>query len=60
MNPPPAAAASAAGGGAAAASPVTVVYETRIDALDITVLKGGGRSVGDWAREHGFQLARRP
>jgi len=27
---------------------------TRVDALDITVLRGGGRAVGDWAREHGF------
>ncbi len=33
-----------------------VVYETKIDALDITVLKGGGRSVGIWASEHGFRL----
>ena len=33
-----------------------VVYETRIDALDITVLKGGGNSVGTWAAEHGFRL----
>ena len=34
----------------------TVVYETKIDALDITILKGGGASVGDWARQHGFKL----
>jgi hypothetical protein len=32
------------------------VYETKIDALDITVLKGGGKSVGIWASEHGFRL----
>jgi hypothetical protein len=32
------------------------VYKTRIDALDITVLKGGGRSVGLWAAQHGFRL----
>lgn len=32
------------------------VYKTRIDALDITVLKGGGDSVGVWAAEHGFRL----
>ena len=30
---------------------------TRVDALDITVLRGGGRAVGDWAREHGFGLS---
>ncbi len=32
------------------------VYKTRIDALDITVLKGGGDSVGVWAADHGFRL----
>jgi hypothetical protein len=32
------------------------VYNTRIDALDITVLKGGGEAVAQWAREHGFSL----
>jgi hypothetical protein len=30
---------------------------TKVDALDITVLRGGGRAVGDWAREHGFGLS---
>ena len=30
---------------------------TRVDALDITILRGGGRAVGDWAREHGFGLS---
>jgi len=30
--------------------------EKRIGALDITVLRGGGRAVGDWARENGFDL----
>ncbi|HXF37473.1 MAG TPA: DUF2330 domain-containing protein, partial [Actinomycetota bacterium] len=33
-----------------------VLLRTRIDALDVTVLEGGGRAVGDWAREHGFLL----
>ena len=33
-----------------------VLLETRIDALDLTVLEGGGRAVGDWARQHGFAL----
>ena len=28
----------------------------RIDALDITVLKGGGAEVGRWATDHGFRL----
>lgn len=34
-----------------------VVLETRIDALDLTVLKGGGPAVADWAHEHGFSLS---
>ncbi len=33
-----------------------VILETRIDALDITILEGGGFAVGQWAREHGFIL----
>jgi hypothetical protein len=44
------AASSASGGGA------EVILETKIDALDITVLKGGGDEVGRWATEHGFLL----
>jgi hypothetical protein len=34
-----------------------VILETRIDALDLTVLKGGGPSVAVWAEEHGFRLS---
>jgi Uncharacterized protein conserved in bacteria (DUF2330) len=34
-----------------------VLLETRVDALDITILRGGGRAVGDWARERGFGLS---
>jgi uncharacterized protein DUF2330 len=33
-----------------------VILEVRIDALDITVLRGGGAEVGQWATEHGFRL----
>lgn len=32
------------------------VYTVRVDALDITVLEGGGPAVGLWAKEHGFLL----
>jgi Uncharacterized protein conserved in bacteria (DUF2330) len=32
------------------------LFSTTVDALDITVLRGGGKAVGDWAREHGFGL----
>lgn len=44
------AAAPAAGGRA------EVLLETQIDALDITVLRGGGDEVGEWALENGFFL----
>jgi hypothetical protein len=33
-----------------------VILETQIDALDITVLKGGGDEVGEWAVNNGFLL----
>ena len=41
---------------AAAADSAQVLLETRIDALDLTVLKGGAQAVGDWATQHGFLL----
>jgi hypothetical protein len=40
----------------AATGGVEVLLEKRIDALDITVLKGGGDDVGAWAKAHGFRL----
>ena len=40
----------------AAADGVQILLQTRIDALDITVLKGGGADVGAWAKDHGFRL----
>ena len=39
-----------------AADSVEILLETKIDALDITVLKGGGAAVGEWATAHGFRL----
>jgi hypothetical protein len=33
-----------------------VLLETKIDALEITILKGGGDAVGVWAKDHGFFL----
>ncbi|MGI8806931.1 MAG: DUF2330 domain-containing protein [Acidimicrobiales bacterium] len=47
--------ASSATAGSAESAPV-VLLETRIDALDITVLQGGGRAVGEWATKNGFLL----
>jgi uncharacterized protein DUF2330 len=39
-----------------AAASAEVLQQVRIDALDITVLRGGGDAVGTWATEHGFRL----
>jgi len=46
-------AADAAGGEAREAE---VLLETTIDALDITILRGGGDEVGLWAKHNGFRL----
>jgi hypothetical protein len=40
----------------AAVGGVEVLLQKRIDALDITVLKGGGDDVGAWAKAQGFRL----
>ena len=42
--------------GAADADRAEVILQTQIDALDITILKGGGDEVGTWARDNGFLL----
>ncbi|MEA2608505.1 MAG: hypothetical protein QOJ75_748 [Chloroflexota bacterium] len=45
--------------GAAAAAPAASAEElmkVQIDALDITVLRGGSAQVGQWAKDHGFRL----
>ncbi|MGH2491093.1 MAG: DUF2330 domain-containing protein [Candidatus Limnocylindria bacterium] len=42
--------------GAVAFDSAQVLMQVKIDALDITVLKGGGEAVGRWATEHGFRL----
>jgi hypothetical protein len=41
---------------AAGAADAEVLLTTKIDALDITILRGGGDAVGKWALEHGFFL----
>jgi hypothetical protein len=38
------------------AGKVEVLQEVKVDALDLTVLRGGGKAVGDWARQNGFGL----
>jgi hypothetical protein len=44
--------------GAEAAAPASAeeLMKVRIDALDITVLRGGPAEVGKWATDHGFRL----
>jgi hypothetical protein len=44
------------GAAAAARDSAEVLMERKIDALDITVLKGGADQVGTWAKDHGFRL----
>jgi hypothetical protein len=41
---------------ARSADRVTVIDEVTVDALDITVVRGGGPDVAAWAEEHGFEL----
>jgi hypothetical protein len=40
----------------AGAEDVTVLSQTKIDSLDVTILRGGGAEVADWAAEQGFTL----
>ena len=41
---------------AARSASAEVLMQVRIDALDLTVLKGGAAEVGTWATDHGFRL----
>jgi hypothetical protein len=56
VAPPTPEGAFSVSGTADRASSAEVILETKIDALDITVLKGGGDEVGRWARDNGFLL----
>jgi uncharacterized protein DUF2330 len=42
--------------GAAAAPSAEELMKVRIDALDLTVLRGGAGAIGVWAKDHGFRL----
>jgi hypothetical protein len=55
VNPPTFERATLAAAGFAAED-AQVLLRTQVDALNITVLKGGATAVGNWAREHGFFL----
>ena len=39
-----------------AAGDAQEIMKVKIDALDVTVLKGGAEEVGQWAAKHGFRL----
>jgi hypothetical protein len=54
--PAEARAVSLSAASAQAGDSAQVLLEKRIDALDLTVLRGGAKAVGDWATEHGFLL----
>ncbi|HEY7590010.1 MAG TPA: DUF2330 domain-containing protein [Candidatus Limnocylindrales bacterium] len=41
---------------AAPAASAEELMKVRIDALDLTVLRGGAEAIGTWARDHGFRL----
>ena len=41
---------------APAASGAEEIMKVRIDALDLTVLRGGAADIGAWAKQHGFRL----
>lgn len=50
------AAATSTAPAALASREVTVLREVTIDSLDVTIVKGGGREVAEWAEENGFDL----
>jgi hypothetical protein len=56
VNPPILEAAGAAAPTAGRLDKAVVLQRKKIDALDLTILKGGGFAVGRWATQHGFQL----
>lgn len=53
---PPAFAAGEAEAAPRSADDVEVLQQTRIDSLDVTILRGGGEEVAAWAAEQGFTL----
>ncbi|MEO7571371.1 MAG: DUF2330 domain-containing protein [Acidimicrobiales bacterium] len=56
VAPPAPEALSRSESAASADAGAEVLLETQIDALDITILRGGGDEVGTWARDNGFLL----
>ncbi|MCA1831381.1 MAG: DUF2330 domain-containing protein [Actinomycetota bacterium] len=58
VNPVTELAAFARGFAATSSKSVEVLKEVRVDALDIKVVRGGGRDVATWARENGFDMTK--
>lgn len=56
VTPPEVFAAPLSDSAESAAGKVEVLEQTRIDSLDVTILKGGGRAVAEWAADNGFAL----
>jgi hypothetical protein len=56
VAPPAREQADGAAASAGESADVDVILETQIDALDITVISGGGDAVGEWAVDNGFLL----
>ena len=57
VNPPAPVLAFAEAGVEAGSSGAQVILRTTVDALDITVVKGGGPAVTDWVRQQGFAVS---
>ncbi len=55
-QPQPVAAGESADRDSASKSAAEELYETEIDGLLITILRGGSRAVGRWAKDEGFAL----
>ena len=57
IDPPPAAAGAATTAAASAtADKAEVLKQVQIDSLDVTVLRGGGKEVVEWATKNGFDI----
>ena len=56
VQPPARRVAFAAADSGGSAAQAEVIMEAQIEALDITILKGGGDEVGQWAKDNGFSL----
>jgi len=57
VNPPPPSALVLEAAGAGSSRSAVVLQRKKIDALNVTILKGGGFAVGKWATDNGFRLS---